>query len=104
MQARKLLLVRAPVKERKMLSRIAMPVVANQAELHRGARIKNVNVRDFNGLEHPVGLVLRYGEDDLNRLVIEPDHVRRVVSTRVPRPFGAVDDRCTMNTKVLRFM
>lgn len=104
MQLRKLLLVRSPVKERKMLPGVAMPIITKQTEFHRRARVEDVDMLDLDRVEHPVRLFFRDGENDLHRLVIEPEHVRRVVRPRVPCSLCTVDDRCTMNAEVLCFM
>ncbi len=97
MQARKLLLMRAPVKERKMLSRVAMPIITQQTKLHRRAGIKDVDVLRFDGVKHTVCLILGDSENDLYRLIFEPENMGRVMSTRMSRSFGTVDDGCAVN-------
>lgn len=107
MQACKLLLVRPPVKERKMPPGafvLLMAIVAEQSKFHGRTGIEHVHVLRFHRVEDPVCLVFRDSQDNLNRLVIESEHVCRVMRSSMPRSLGTIDDRSTMNAELLRLM
>src|ERR1700741_4617814 len=68
--------------------RIIAAVVTDHAELDRKARVENVHVLGSHPLEHALGLVLGDSENDLQRLVSQLEHVRRVMGARVSDAFG----------------
>lgn len=104
MQARKLLLVRPPVKERKMLRGAFVAIVAKHSKLHRRTGIENVHVPGFHRVKHPVSLVFRNRQDNLDRLIGEHKHMRDVMRACMPRSLCAIDDRGAVNAELLRLM
>jgi len=79
--------VRRPAAEKRKvpLHGPGLSLVAQQPELGGYARIEDMNLLLLDRLEHAARLVFAHGQGNLNGLVREPQHVRRVMGARVPR-------------------
>ena len=82
-----------------MLRRLRQNSIADDSELDGEARIEHVHVFGTNDIQDVFGLVLRHSKNDLQRLIGEFQHVRRMMRTRVADAFRATDDSRAMDPK-----
>jgi len=83
-----------------MLRRLRRDIIADDSELDGKARIEHVHVFGTHDIQNVIGLLLGNSKNDLQRLIGEFQHMRRMMRTRMTDAFGAADDGGAMNPKL----
>jgi hypothetical protein len=95
----------SPPKEWEMPLPInARRLCAKEPKLDRRAGVKHMDLLEFDRVEHTIGLVLRYRQDDLDGLIRQPQCVRRMMLAGVARALRTVDNRDAMDAELFRLV